>query len=175
MQLTSHHAGTSEIEEVHCRIGVSDITLLDTPGFDDTSRSDAEILQLIASWMKQAYQDKTRLTGVICLHRISDTRMSGSSTKNLRMLRSLCGTSNLSHVSLVTTMWDKVQPEEGENREAELLSTGKFWGDMRDDGAMVRRYDNTKERALILVNELLQMSPFILQIQKEMMLSLIHI
>lgn len=170
MQLTNRHIGTSEIQEVHCKIGLSNVTLIDTPGFDDTSRSDAEILQLIASWMKQAYQDKTRLTGVICLHRISDTRMSGSSTKNLRMLRSLCGTSNLSHVSLVTTMWDKVTKVEGESREAELLSNGKFWGDMRNDGAVVRRYDNTAGGAMTLVNELLQMPSFTLQIQTEMMI-----
>jgi len=93
--------------------------------------------------------------------------MSGSSTKNLRMLRFLCGTSNLSHVSLVTTMWDKVKIEEGESHEAELLSTGNFWGDIRNDGAMVRRFDNTPGGALALVNELLQMSPFTLQIQTE--------
>lgn len=165
---TNHHAGTSEIEEVPCKIGLSNVTLLDTPGFDDTNRSDAEILRLIASYMKHAYLEKTQLTGIIYLHRISDRRMSGSSTKNLRLLHSLCGTKNLSHVSLVTTMWDNVKKEEGESREAELLSNGSFWGDIKNEGAKVRRYDNTPGGALTLVNELLQMSSFTLQIQREM-------
>lgn len=122
---------------------------------------------LIASWMKDAYDDKTRLTGIIFLHRISDNKMSGSSYKNLKMFRSLCGSQNLSHVILATTMWDKVTPEEGTQREAELLSEDKWWGEMRKKGSLVRRYDNTKGGAMAMVNELLQMSPIVLTIQNE--------
>ncbi|MCJ1390893.1 hypothetical protein MMC18_003754 [Xylographa bjoerkii] len=158
---------TSEIEEVQCKIGLCNVTLVDTPGFDDTNRSDTEILTLIASWMKDAYDDRTRLTGIIYLQRISDNRMAGSSIKNLSMLRSLCGTKNLSHVIMATTMWDQVTLEQGNNREAELLSTGAFWGTMKRAGSMVRRYDNTKGGAMDMVNELLQMDRIVLQIQEE--------
>lgn len=31
------------------------IVLVDTPGFDDTYRSDAEILRVIANWLTQRY------------------------------------------------------------------------------------------------------------------------
>lgn len=153
---------------MQCKIGQCVVTLVDTPGFDDTNRTDTEILRLIASWMKDAYDDKTRLTGIIFLHRISDNKMSGSSYKNLKMFRKLCGTQNLSHVILATTMWDKVTPEEGAAREAELLSEDKWWGQMKSQGSMVKRYDNTMGGAMIMVNELLQMSPMVLTIQKEL-------
>ena len=159
--------GTSEIEEVRCKIGLCNVTLVDTPGFDDTNRTDTEILRLIASWMKDAYDDKTRLTGIIYLHKISDNKMTGSSYKNLKMFRSLCGTSNLSHVTLATTMWDKVNPEEGGAREAELLSEDKWWGQMKNNGSLVRRFDDTTGGAMAIVNELLQKSPVVLKIQDE--------
>ena len=149
------------------KIGACNVTLVDTPGFDDTTRSDTEILRLIAAWMKDAYDDKTKLTGIIYLHKISDMRMTGSAFKNLRMLRSLCGTPNLSHVILATTMWDKVTEKEGDDRERELLAEGKFWGDLRADGATVRRYDYTEGGAMALINQLLQMSPIVFQIQRE--------
>jgi len=93
--------------------------------------------------------------------------MTGSSLKNLRMLRSLCGTQNLGHVTLATTMWDNVTEDEGALREGELTADGQFWGSMKADGARIRRYDYTKGGAMVLVNELLQLSPVVLQIQKE--------
>lgn len=162
-----HGTGTSEIEEVRWKIGTCNVTLVDTPGFDDTNRTDTEVLRLIASWMKDAYDDKTRLTGIIYLHRISDNRMSGSSYKNLKMLRSLCGTSNLSHVILATTMWDKVTAEVGDVREAELLSEDEWWGQMKNNGSVVRRFDDTTGGAMAIVNVLLQMSPVVFKIQEE--------
>ena len=149
------------------KIGLRNVTLVDTPGFDDAMRSDTEILEAIAVYMKDAYDDKVKLTGVIYLHRISDIRMAGSSYKNLRMFRSLCGSKNLSHVILATTMWDKVSPEEGTAREGELLSSDKFWGQMKSHGSIVKRYDGTTGGATAMVNELVQKSPITLKIQQE--------
>ena len=167
IKLTTHLEGTSEIEEVQFKIGLCNVTLVDTPGFDDTTRTDTEILELIASYMKYAYNDKAKLTGVIYLHRISDIRMSNSSYKNLRMFRSLCGSNNLSHVILATTMWDKVTLQEGVAREEELLSENKFWGQMKAAGSIVKRYDGTAGEAMAMVNELVQKSPILLKIQEE--------
>lgn len=161
-------AGTSEIQEVPCRIGDRDITLVDTPDFGDAERSEAEVLQLIAPWIMDRYEENTYLTRVIYLHRISDPRMTESSLRNLTMLRKLCGTQHLSPVILGTTMWDKVSEEEGSRREAELVAEGKWWGDMQHQGAIVRRYDNTKEDATALVKEVMGTQPFVLEIQREL-------
>ncbi|EEP82769.1 predicted protein [Uncinocarpus reesii 1704] len=162
------HSMTSEIEQVQVKIGDITVTLVDTPGFDDTTRSDTEILTLIASWLKASYDENTKLTGMIYLHRISDNRMSGSSYKNLELFRSLCGMRILSHVILATTMWDKVTEAEGSTREKDLLAEATFWGDMKKYGALVRRYDGTHAGALALVDALLEKHPVTLKIQREM-------
>jgi hypothetical protein len=158
--------GTASIHEISCRIGPLDVTLLDTPGFDDMTRSDTEILAMIGSWMKDAYGRST-LAGVIYLHRINDNRMSGTSLKSIRLLRSICGTDNLCNVILASTMWDLVNKVEGSRREQELLQTDKFWGSLSQDGAQVRRYNNTPACALEIVSELLALSPVVLQFQSE--------
>ncbi len=84
-----------DVEKFKCKIGPYNITLVDTPGFDDSERSDTEILTLIADWLQDSFEDRIFLSGIIYLHRISDIRMSGSSIKNLRMFRKLCGTENM--------------------------------------------------------------------------------
>lgn len=159
--------GTSAIAEYTCKIAGREVTLVDTPGFDDTTLTDTEVLTMIASWMADSYDSNIRLTGVIYLHRITDNRVAGSSYKNLRMLRSLCGDSNLANVVLTTTMWDKVGEREGNEREKELLNTGNFWGDLKKDRAKVRRLNDSVLSAAGLVEELITMSPVTLKIQKE--------
>ena len=41
----------------HERYG-SHIVLVDTPGFDDTKRTDAQILELIGDWLKKTYVER---------------------------------------------------------------------------------------------------------------------
>lgn len=41
-----------------------DVTLVDTPGFDDSKRSDTEILILIANWLKSSYEVRSRTAEV---------------------------------------------------------------------------------------------------------------
>ena len=104
------------------------IHLVDTPGFDDTNRSDTEVLREIAAWLTDSYSNKIRLNGIIYLHRITDIRLQGSAKKNLIMFKKLCGAEALSSVILTTTMWDSVSPKDGENREEQLRQTPEFWG-----------------------------------------------
>lgn len=161
-------AGTMNIEKIHCKIGNYNITLVDTPGFDDTSRSDTDVLILIANWLRESYKQHTLLSGIIYLHRISDPRMSGSSIKNLRMFRKLCGAESMHNVSLVTTMWDKVTRVEGETREKDLMDgENGFWRAMIKSGCLVRRHDGSVESARGLVAELASMKRTVLRLQEE--------
>jgi predicted GTPase len=48
--------GTQDIEKVDCIVGGQNVTLVDTPGFDDSKRSDTEILSLIAQWLQTSYR-----------------------------------------------------------------------------------------------------------------------
>ena len=118
--------------------------------------------------MEHAYEEKVFLTGVVYLHRITDIRMTGTSLKNLRMLRSLCGTDTLGNVMLVSTIWDSVVEAEGVKRERELLADRTFWGQLKEDGASIWRYNNTQADAIAMVEELVKRKPVVLQIQREL-------
>ncbi|OCH83803.1 hypothetical protein OBBRIDRAFT_742684, partial [Obba rivulosa] len=67
------------------------VTLIDTPGFDDTTKSDTDILKMIAVYLSTTYENGYKLSGVIYIHRISDFRMTGVSRRNFTMFRKLCG------------------------------------------------------------------------------------
>jgi predicted GTPase len=46
---------TSAIQEVHCEVDGYPTTLVDTPGFNDTERSETEILILMAEWLEESH------------------------------------------------------------------------------------------------------------------------
>lgn len=102
------------------------VYLVDTPGFDDTTRSDTEVLREIAGWLNDSYKNRVLLQGIIYLHRIADVRMQGSAKKNLLMFKKLCGEDALKKVVLATTMWDKVPQRQAEEREKQLIETPEF-------------------------------------------------
>ncbi|KAG1717237.1 hypothetical protein EDB19DRAFT_2048203 [Suillus lakei] len=111
------------------------VTLIDTPGFDDTTRSDTDVLSMIAACLSNTYEHGSRLAGVIYMHRISDYRMGGKSKGNFKIFRELCGESSLKNVLIVTNMWSEVKREIGEAREAELASKDKFFKPLLEKGA----------------------------------------
>ncbi|TVY15502.1 hypothetical protein LARI1_G005745, partial [Lachnellula arida] len=158
---------TQEIETVDFRLDDCNITLVDTPGFVDSKRSDTEILKLIADWLGRSYKDETLLSGIIYLHRISDVRMSGSSIKNLSMFRKLCGGDNMSKVCLVTTMWDKVTDEEGSTRERHLQRSETFWRTMIASGSSIRRHDRGIQSAQEVIRSMLVNKPTTIKLQDE--------
>ncbi|TKA64677.1 hypothetical protein B0A49_13161 [Cryomyces minteri] len=67
------------------------VFLIETPGFDDTNRSDTEVLREIATLLTISYSHDVRSYGIIYFDRISDIRMQGSAKKNLLMFKKLCG------------------------------------------------------------------------------------
>ncbi|KAJ8689308.1 hypothetical protein PTI98_013342 [Pleurotus ostreatus] len=137
---------TADIETVRYNDGKEDIVFVDTPGFDDTTRSDTDILKLIASWLEKTYKKRILLTGIIYVHRITDNRMSGAPLKNLHLFGSLCGEAASPNVILITTMWsDKVPADVGERREKELVE--KFWKPMLDLGSDHMRFMGSYESA----------------------------
>ncbi|KAG6335336.1 hypothetical protein ID866_3747 [Astraeus odoratus] len=112
---------------------------VDTPGFDDTYRSDRDILRTIADWLENKYRGSVKLAGVIYTHRITDNRMSGSVCKNLDMFGRLCGDKAAARVRLVTTMWDKVKDQQvASNRVAQL--EGNFWKPLLEEGARHEKF-----------------------------------
>ncbi|KAK0614021.1 P-loop containing nucleoside triphosphate hydrolase protein [Immersiella caudata] len=144
------------------------IFLIDTPGFDDTNRTDTDILGEIATWLERSYSANIKLAGLVYLHRIQDNRVGGSGTKNIHMFRELCGQSGLSSVVLATTMWDALPQDKAVERETELKTKEEFWGGLVSHGCEVRRQDNGVESATEILRHILkQRRPITLQIQEE--------
>lgn len=153
----------------------TNIYLVDTPGFDDTNMTDAEVLRHLADWLSFTYAHGIKLHGILYLHRITDVRMQGSARKNLIMFNKLCGEQALRKVALVTTMWENLKTQnEGENREKELRDKDEYWGWMSTRGSKIERHTNDPQSARRLVEMFVpsdkQKAPeeVALTIQKEM-------
>ncbi|PPR03432.1 hypothetical protein CVT24_012701 [Panaeolus cyanescens] len=132
------------------------LVLVDTPGFDDTNKTDVEILKMIGKWLERTYNADIKLSGILYLHRITDNRMSGSPHRNLRMFGQLCGDQASRNVILITTMWDNIEIEVGLRREKELRE--KFWKMMLKHGSITERFDNREASAWRIVNSILTRS-----------------
>lgn len=151
--------------------------LVDTPGFDDSKRSDTDILGEVANWLSVAYRNKVKLSGIVYLHRISDVRVGGSGVKNLRMFRKLCGETGpkaMTCVALVTTFWDQIEKNVGEEREKQLTTSTTFWSHIISKGGKVFRNDIRLEKGAVYAakNSILCLAgrreKMVLEIQKDM-------
>ncbi|KAF8206195.1 hypothetical protein K438DRAFT_1816773 [Mycena galopus ATCC 62051] len=102
------------------------------------------------------------------MHRISDVRMGGISTRNFKMFRQLCGESTLRNVVIVTNMWGEVGHEVGEARETELANDDKFFKPVLDKGARMLRNNNGITSAHAILHYLIGNHPRVLRIQREL-------
>ncbi|OBZ66326.1 hypothetical protein A0H81_13775 [Grifola frondosa] len=151
-----------------CKISGKDVLLVDTPGFDDTQKTQADILKEIAAFLRKTYENGRKLTGIIYMHRISDFRMSGIARENFRLFRKTCGDDAMKNVVIVTNMWGEVKPERGEERERELMTKSIFFKDSLDHGARMHRHYNTIESAHTIIRLLIGNVPETLQMQREL-------
>ncbi|KAK1779259.1 P-loop containing nucleoside triphosphate hydrolase protein [Copromyces sp. CBS 386.78] len=146
------------------------VTVVDTPGFDDTWRSDERVLEEIAEYMATQYVLGVPLKGIIYMHSITEVRMKGSSLKFLNMFQSLCGDEAMKKVTLVTTHWDAIKPEDMANalrREQELIN--RWWAPMLQKGSWTTQYHGTRESAEALVLELAEDDDgIVLDVQREL-------
>ncbi|KAI9693201.1 MAG: hypothetical protein M1822_005197 [Bathelium mastoideum] len=166
-------ACTQEVAPFLCKYRPDiNVYLIDTPGFDDTNRTDAEVLKELAAWLTEMYRKDLKLNGIIYLHRITDVRMQGSAKLNLFTFKKLCGPNALKHVVLATTMWENVHEEVGADRERELEETPEFWGWMLQHESKMMRHANNRESAMRLIEHFVSKPPLeskvILDLQVEM-------
>ena len=94
-----------------------------------------------------------KLGGVIYLQTIAEKRMKGTTLRNLKMFRQLCGEKALETVILGTTNWGEVDESVGKRREDQLR--GNFWKEMIESGSEMRRFLNTQESAQAFLNRIL--------------------
>ncbi|KAG8785819.1 hypothetical protein FRC19_006477 [Serendipita sp. 401] len=125
--------------------------LIDTPGFNDTTRSDYEILGEIAAFLTAAQKGRYRLDKLLYLHRISDNRMAGTPLRNLELFASVCGNVAMPNVTIVTTMWNLVTPQIGEERVRQLRES--FWTQMINGGCDITKFRDSRPSAEDIIGQ----------------------
>ncbi|XEU99872.1 hypothetical protein FSHL1_005159 [Fusarium sambucinum] len=155
------------------------IFLIDTPGFNDTTRSDIDTLEILATYLGASYANGVRISGIITLYPITNNRMAGSNLRSLIILKAISGFTLNNHLAIVTTMWPEssssIEKAILEERELELFTNHDFFGDLVTKGATTfrhyeRGYSKTSSGQRIvdsLARELEGHSPFVLQLQRE--------
>lgn len=133
VESSSMNSTTSRCQVIETTIGNSPVAIVDTPGFDDTSRPDEEIFRDIAKFFVCQYKLGIPLKGIIYLHRITDNGMQGSAVRAMRMFKALCGEEALDRVVLATTMWSKLDNRKAGHERVQLLREGP-WSEMEDRG-----------------------------------------
>lgn len=102
------------------------------------------------------------------MYRISDVRMGGTSRRNFRLFRELCGKESLRNVLIVTTMWSGVDPNIGETREQELAMSDDLFKPVLDEGGQLVRHDGREESAQGILRCLIHNDGVPLRIQREL-------
>ena len=151
------------------KLGEDMIHLIDTPGFDDTHKSDTDVLKDIAGWLSKAYEEGVRLSGLVYLHSIGETRMKGSHLVNIRMFKRMTGLDNMEAVLLATSMWDKTDDKIAKDREEELITRDEFWGSLIRAKSTVKRFHNDDTSAMSIITMVIEKHHKVkVELQKEM-------
>ena len=166
MKLIDQTTGTATCQAVPVNIGRSRVFLIDTPGFDDSARTDSNILTEISRLLSAQYEAGVSLRGVIYLHRITDIRYAGSSVKTLEIFKKICGKIALKNVLLVSTRWNEVDESLGACREQQLRDN--FWAYMLCNGSTMARFYGTKESAIGIASQLMSKQSIVLELQREL-------
>lgn len=152
----------SEVRHVECRdperYGNRRVVFVDTPAFD-SERDEKEVERKLKRWLKKFFSRKARISGILYLHRITDTKLTDPPGPRLTLLESLCRGSVGGfprRVMMVTTMWGNLQsPQVGQEREAELQKLWDRQVPRGDAPSEVQRFDDTPESAWSTVFALL--------------------
>lgn len=149
--------------------GTTKVNLVDCPGFDDKTRSDAEILHIIGSVLSVQYLQGVKLWGVIYLQKITDNRFAGSTRQALELFQQLVGEEALGNVVLATTQWSKVRLEDKTTaleRQQELRT--KYWSEMLEKGAQIFQFEGDQASAESIVAQLIGKQHVVFRIQQEL-------
>ncbi|KIJ29191.1 hypothetical protein M422DRAFT_54307 [Sphaerobolus stellatus SS14] len=140
---------------------------VDTPGFKDELTFHNEMLRCLESWLKETFQKKIRVMGVLYFHSISDNRVSHAMLRNLILLKKICGERTWNCTTFVTTRWDEADDKFAEARFLDL--SRNHWKEMLAHGAMARRFSRDYFQAweiLHLSIDRAHSSPLLLQTEE---------
>ena len=158
--------GTAKCVAVPVNIGRTKVLCIDTPGFDDSIKTDSQILEEISRILTAQYEAGVSLKGVIYLHRITDVRYAGSSIKTLEIFKKICGKIALKNVVLVSTRWNEVDEATGATREQQLRDD--FWAYMLGHGSTLARFYGNRDSAIGIASQLVSRQTIVLELQREL-------
>ena len=138
------------------------------PGFDDTDRTDFEIMEQLVDWVQKHASGGLKLAGILFLHPITHNRLQGSNRQMLSTFKKLLGDNYLKKVLLITTFWNDVQVRVGEQRERELMESSEAWKPMIAAGAKTERMARDYNRFVPLLEAITASSAPRLLVQVEL-------
>jgi hypothetical protein len=145
---------TNDVEEYILYHHGFEVHLIDSPGFDDDSMTDHEVLGRISNWINTVYSQGWNIGGILYLYDVTRVRIGASGEQNVRILEELTGRDRWEHISLITTKWNLTRSPENELLcEQQLKSKEGAWRAMlgADRPAKVCRFINTRESALDII------------------------
>ena len=143
--------------------------MIDTPGFDDTYRSDADILEAVAKWLHEQYQHNILLTGVIMLANVDGNRAYRSELNRTRLFKQICGQDAYKNIVIGTTMWSKIANQaDGERQVWERMQSQDFWLSLTLHGTRVIPHEDNKQSAHQIIQMLLNNTPLALKMQRQL-------
>ncbi|KAJ7587381.1 hypothetical protein C8J56DRAFT_78655 [Mycena floridula] len=135
--------------------------LVDTPGFNDTWKKDTKILKDIIEWLNSIDSpENVEVYGIIHFYDISQDRLPNPA--HSVTATSLSNTSFAKNIVLTTSHWDIPCSPAQINRETQLSET--YWNRMMSQGSIMSRFENTKESAVNVTEEILRREPLELRV-----------
>ncbi|KAK4199321.1 GTP-binding protein A [Triangularia verruculosa] len=137
---------TQDPQAVQFMLDGHNITLIDTPGFDDDGRNDLEIFEGIGRWLvKQGFAKNQPLDGVIILHPITHSSIGNMEKKRTRLLEKILGQDAYKRVVITTTMWTAFR--QGAFQNTWTTRQDQIWRNFMSNGAVLIKHDNTRDSA----------------------------
>jgi len=154
---------TQDPHAVFFKLDGRTVALIDTPGFDDTTRSDVEILADLGKWLaSQGFAKNQRLDGLILLHPITEERINGGmEKKRTRLIQDILGKDAFKRVVIATTMWGCIDERFHDAWETDMgfrRKEGGVWSDFCKGGAIITRHHNTTESARAIIRTIIRKS-----------------
>lgn len=154
----SIYSCTQEPQIISFKLDGRSISLIDTPGFDDDTRSDVEVLEQLARWLaSRGHLRKNQLDGLILLQPITAHRVGGTERKRTRLLKKILGEDAYKHIIIATTMWEQIK-DENDMEERLQGRRDDLWGDMLAKGAEIVKHANNKESAHEIIRKTILVS-----------------
>ncbi|EAU89210.1 hypothetical protein CC1G_08617 [Coprinopsis cinerea okayama7 len=122
------------------------LVLVDTPAFDGAYEGEMITLTRVANWLARSAPMTVR--GVIYVHDMSESRITGSMRRYLWTLEKLCGEEMFGKLVIVTSKWDSVRPRESQGHlspsqvgeERVEVFKMRAWNELINGGAIVRNF-----------------------------------